>query len=205
MFEIRRSRAWPTRSISVPMKYTPDAMPPRKKYRMIHQPHSGAATIRPSISSPYRKGKSQKVKGKNVGVDFAFCLLPFTFFCLTILRIQPIDTPNAEREQRRQPDRDRAADAEQRRGQHRPGGQLGRARQPVNLGLVHQQVEGVQAAEDLLVGAVELSLGVALALKLRQPGVGALAQILDWAELDRLGRARLRAGRHQVMLEPIVA
>ena len=38
-----------------------------------------------------------------------------------------------------------------------------------------------------------------------RPGCGALPQLVERAELDRLGRARLRAGRGLVVAEPVVA
>jgi hypothetical protein len=42
-------------------------------------------------------------------------------------------------------------------------------------------------------------------VQLGQPPVGALAQLVELAELDRLGRAGLRAGRLQAVVQPVVA
>src|SRR5205823_5006603 len=44
-----------------------------------------------------------------------------------------------------------------------------------------------------------------LRLQLREPRVGALAQLVERPELDRVGRAGLRAGRLVTALEPVVA
>src|SRR5712691_1816856 len=85
------------------------------------------------------------------------------------------------------------------------GRQLGPARQPVHLRLVHEEIERVEAAERSTgVGAVQLGLG-ALRLELVDPLLGPRAQLGDRAELDRVGRARLRAGGLEPHLEPIVA
>src|SRR6266699_2015725 len=85
------------------------------------------------------------------------------------------------------------------------GRQLGPARQPVHLRLVHEEIERVEAAERATgVGAVQLGLG-ALRLELVHPLLGPRAQLGDRAELDRVGRARFRAGGLEPHLEPVVA
>src|SRR6266496_4316409 len=119
-------------------------MPPKKKYNTTNQPHSGAATIRP----PSMLG----------------LLVAGSLGRRSAAAVELIHAPDAEREHRRQSHHDRAAEAEERRRQHRPRGELRVAWQAVGLGLVHQQVEGVQAAKDLIVGAIELRFGVAIAL-----------------------------------------
>src|SRR5205823_2427195 len=53
--------------------------------------------------------------------------------------------------------------------------------------------------------AVQLRAVPALGLELREPCVGALPQLLERAELDRLRRAGLRAGRLVPALQPVVA
>src|SRR2546423_2128 len=79
-------------------------------------------------------------------------------------------------------------------------------RQAVDLGLVEEQEERAGPA-DPVVGPVEIELRAvpALGLELLQPPVRALAELVDLAELDRVRRARLRAGRLVTALEPVVA
>src|SRR5215831_20157588 len=84
-------------------------------------------------------------------------------------------------------------------GQHR----VLRAGQPVGLGLVHEEEEGVQAA--VLLVAVEPGLRHALSLELGHPGAGYLPHLVEVAELDRLGGAGLGTGGDEVVLEPRVA
>src|SRR5439155_8465537 len=135
-------------------------MPPKKKYKITHTPHSGAATIRPSMqascswsgrwtmddgTTSYRLSSIvYRLSGISIGIR--------AILAGRAIGVQLVDAPHPEREQRRQTHRERAAGAEQRRGQHRPRGQLRIARQAVSLRRVHQQIEGVQAAEDLVVG-----------------------------------------------------
>ena len=79
-------------------------------------------------------------------------------------------------------------------------------RQSVDLGLVEEEEERAEAADAVLgVAAVELRAVPALGLELREPRVGALPQLLERPELDRLRRARLRARRLVAALEPVVA
>src|SRR5262249_1791296 len=76
--------------------------------------------------------------------------------------------------------------------------------QAVDLGPVHQQVERVQAAEHLLVSAVQPCPRLALPVQLSEPGLRVLAELGDRPEPDRAGRARLGAGRLQAGAEAVV-
>src|SRR5215218_6201517 len=108
----------------------------------------------------------------------------------------------------------------QQRGAERDGGCAGRGprlaevarrvlrvgRQLVGLGLVEQQEERAEAADAVAgVAAVELGGRRARVLQPAQALPGALAQVVELAELDRVRRARLRARRLLVVLEPVVA
>ena len=79
-------------------------------------------------------------------------------------------------------------------------------RQAVDLGLVEQQEERPAAADAVVrVVQVEPGLGLAGRAQVRHPQRGPLAQLVQRAELDRLGRAGLGAGRVQAGAEPVVA
>ena len=79
-------------------------------------------------------------------------------------------------------------------------------RQPVDLGLVEQQEERAEAADAVVrVAAVERAPFQPLGRELREPRVGALAQLVERAELDRVRRARLRARRLVAAFQPVVA
>src|SRR6266480_269020 len=95
--------------------------------------------------------------------------------------------------------RERAALREVARRQLRLGGQA------VDLRLVHQQVEGIEAAEGA-VGVVPVELGprLALCLELLDPLLRARPQLGDGAELDRVGGAGLRARGLEPDLEAVV-
>src|SRR5256714_408070 len=82
----------------------------------------------------------------------------------------------------------------------------GVGRQPVDLGIVEEEEERAESA-DAVVGitAVQLRAVPALRVQLLEPRVRALAQLVERAELDRLGRAGLRAGRLVATLQPVVA
>src|SRR5437868_4248279 len=85
------------------------------------------------------------------------------------------------------------------------GRQLRMARQPVDLGLVHEEIEGVQPAERSgRACAVELR-GDALGLELSDALLGAGPQLGDRPELDRVGGTGLGARRLEPHLEPVVA
>src|SRR5205814_8482661 len=78
--------------------------------------------------------------------------------------------------------------------------------QAVHLGIVEQKEERAETAHAVIrVAPVELRAVPALALQLLEPCVGALGQLLGRAELDRVRRAGLRAGRLVAALEPVVA
>ena len=80
-------------------------------------------------------------------------------------------------------------------------------RQAVDLGLVEQQEERAEAADAVVrVAAVEpRARSSPRASSFAEPLVGALAQLVERPELDRVGRARLRARRLVAALEPVVA
>jgi len=79
-------------------------------------------------------------------------------------------------------------------------------RQPVDLGLVEQQEERAVAADAVLrVAPVEPGDVDPSLVQLGQPPVGALAQLGQLAELDRLGGAGLGARGRLALLEPVVA
>src|SRR5437763_3651994 len=79
------------------------------------------------------------------------------------------------------------------------------ARQAVDLGLVHEEVKGVQPAERALrVRTVQLRVD-ALGFQLSDALFGARAELGNRPELDRVGGARLRARRLETDLEPVVA
>src|SRR5208337_2808136 len=82
---------------------------------------------------------------------------------------------------------------------------LYRGGKPVSLRRIQQQVERIQAAEDLRVRPVQIGLAGALAVQLPDAVQGALLELGDWPELDRPRRAGLGARRHQAVLEPVVA
>src|SRR5687768_15229492 len=75
--------------------------------------------------------------------------------------------------------------------------------QAIHLGLIRQHEETVQATDDLL---LSVHVGTdALLLERRDTRVRNRPQLVDIAEADRIGGACLRAGRLEVVLEPIVA
>ena len=64
--------------------------------------------------------------------------------------------PLAEGEQEAEAGHDGGEHAPEGRPRHTAAGHLGIGRQAVNFRLIDQQIEGVQAAEHLLVGTVEV-------------------------------------------------
>src|SRR6266581_4415392 len=67
--------------------------------------------------------------------------------------------------------------------------------QTVNLRVIHQQIERVEAAERAVwIVAVELRAFFSLALELRHALLRAGPELGNWTELNRVGRARFRAG-----------
>src|SRR4051794_28135860 len=78
-------------------------------------------------------------------------------------------------------------------------------RQAVHLGLVEKQEEGPEPADAVLrVVAVEASAVPAFRLELGEPCVCPLAQLVELAELDRLGGAGFRARRLVAALQAVV-
>src|SRR3989454_1928572 len=103
--------------------------------------------------------------------------------------------------------------AEHRRARERERGALGQIarrerrfpREPVDLRLVHEEVERVEPPERPVgVGAIQLGLD-ALRLELVDALVRPCPELRDRPELDRVGRARLGARGLEPHLEPIVA
>src|SRR4051794_318587 len=89
----------------------------------------------------------------------------------------PPEAPAAEGEHRPDADHERGADADQRARQHASFHALRRSGQSVDFWLVLEQVEGAEAAEDLLV-AVEIGVRTALGLQLRDAGVRPVPEIV---------------------------
>src|SRR5216683_1634803 len=108
------------------------------------------------------------------------------------------DRPYADQERRAY--REQGIDQHVALGQERLLGQTVRGR------LVEQEEEGVQAAQRALrVGAVELRLLVAHLLERCDPLVGLGHELVAEPELNRLRRARLRAGRPEAVVDAVVA
>ena len=86
---------------------------------------------------------------------------------------------------------------------------VGLRRQPVALGRLGEQEERAEPAGQLVLGRVVRAVQVGACdpalVQRRDPPRRDLAQLVVGAELDRVGRAGLRAGRLQAVLEPVVA
>src|SRR3546814_9947003 len=85
-----------------------------------------------------------------------------------------------------------------------------RHRQVVGLGPVEQQEEGVQLVDAAgrpwgVRRTVEIGVGDDAPVQRGHSVTGALLELIDLAELDRLGRAYLGAGRLHAALQPVVA
>src|SRR5580704_928792 len=76
--------------------------------------------------------------------------------------------------------------------------------QSVDFRFVNQQIERVESAEHLLVGAVEIRPVLASPVQLLDPCLRSLSKLSDGTKLDRLGRAGLRAGWLHATLQPVV-
>src|SRR5882672_9049477 len=92
---------------------------------------------------------------------------------------------------------------------HRRGNQIASrhlriGRQSVDFRSVHQQVERVQPAVHLLVGAVEIRPVLPRPVELLHPRSRSLSKLADGPKLDRLGRAGFRAGGLHPALQPVV-
>ena len=86
---------------------------------------------------------------------------------------------------------------------------VGLGRQAVALGRLGQQEERAEAAGQLLArrvaGAVEIGAVQPAIVQRRDAPLRDVDQLVVGAELDRVGRARLRARRLQSVLEAVVA
>src|SRR5258708_16600962 len=92
---------------------------------------------------------------------------------------------------------------------YRRGNQIARrplrvGRQSVDFRSVHQQIEGVQPAEHLLVSAVEIRLALPRLVQLLHARLRSLSKLADGPKLNRLGRAGFRAGGLHPALQPVV-
>src|SRR5919202_1325612 len=174
---VARSFRSPNRSSQAAAKYTPPVTPPKKKYRTIHQPQFG--TWNDGLKSA---GMLAGLLGRFDGIDASF----------------------AHRQHTRDARQDGGDHAQSAAGGQVAAGQVGRLGQAVGRGRVLEQVERVEPAQHRLVASVQARLGAAGLLQLLHSGVGALLQVADGPELDRRGRAGLRAGRRQPRLEPVV-
>src|SRR3989454_332099 len=173
-----RSSGPPNQSRTTARKQAPPASPPTKKYGMMNQVQCGAPLKKVSDMGG---GGSARVRG-----DF-------------------LHAPLAQADERQQSEDRRARGREGGAPAEGPRRQLRVRRQPVHLRLVHQQVERVEAAQrPVRLGAVQLRLH-ALRAELVHALVGPRAQLRDRAELDRVGRTRLGAGRLEPHLQAVVA
>src|SRR5437867_3958094 len=108
-------------------------------------------------------------------------------------------------------ERDQAEDRAGRRGERAALRQVaawqpGFLRQAVDLGVVDEQIEGVQAAQRAVrIIAIELGAFLSLSLELHQTFLRANAQLRDGAELDRIGGTRLGASGLEPHLHAVVA
>src|SRR5262249_49666942 len=78
-------------------------------------------------------------------------------------------------------------------------------RQAIRLRFVHQQVEGIQPTQYLVVGAVEVGARDPLALQLVHPRLRILHELIPWAEANRLRRTGLGTRRRQAGPPAVVA
>src|SRR5205823_1229275 len=114
--------------------------------------------------------------------------------------------PVAECEQGAQADDQRRADGQERVDDHVALRELRILRQVVRAGPREQEEERVEAAEKpLRVGAVELRVLEAHRLERLDALLRLGDQVVAEAELDRLGRARLRARRPEAVVNAVVA
>jgi hypothetical protein len=75
----------------------------------------------------------------------------------------------------------------------------------VNLGLIDQQVEGVEPAQDVVIGAVAVGPLLPQLVELLEAALGALLQLSDRPELDGAGGTCLGACGLQATLQTVVA
>ena len=78
--------------------------------------------------------------------------------------------------------------------------------QAINIGAVHQQIEGIESAVGFeFRGSIQPCLGVAV---IQQPGKtrpGFGQHFLAWSKINSPGRAGQLAGRGQAIPQPVVA
>src|SRR5919106_833973 len=111
------------------------------------------------------------------------------------------------------PEADQAEEAQRERAEGGPhatgdeisGRQLGIRRQAVDLGAVDEQEEGIETAQHLLVGTVEIRARLAALVERAHTLGGQHLEIGDRSKVDRVGRARLRARGLEPVLQPVVA
>src|SRR5882762_8303052 len=110
----------------------------------------------------------------------------------------------AEIEDAGEGDDDRSQDRIHRRGNQVARRHLRIGRQSVDFRLVYQQIERVQPAEHLLVGAVEIRPVFPCPVQLLYPRLRSFSKLADGTKLNRLGRAGFRAGGLHPALQPVV-
>src|SRR5690606_39059387 len=120
------------------------------------------------------------------------------------LRGQAVHAPLAQAHEPEQPHGRRTGSREGSRRYQVAARELRIGGQAVDLGLVHQEVEGIEPAEDRLV-AVDVGIGLPRFMELPPPLLSALAQFRDRPELDRLGRTGLGPSGGHPRLHPVVA
>src|ERR1700737_1902668 len=91
-----------------------------------------------------------------------------------------------------------------RSGKEIARGHLRIGRQSVDFRSVDEQVERIQPAQHLLVGAIEIRLVLARPVQLLYPRFRSLSKLADGPKLNRLGRAGFRAGGLHPALQPVV-
>src|SRR4051794_32024154 len=87
-----------------------------------------------------------------------------------------------------------------------PGGDDRIGRQPIGLGLVHQQEERPESTDAVVwVMAVEPGVGMAAIVQLTLACRSTFKELVQLAELDRVRGASLGTGRLHIVLQPVVA
>src|SRR5207245_391931 len=120
-------------------------------------------------------------------------------------RVSPA-APPPEGDQGAQPHDQGGADRQERVDEDVALRKLRLLREPVERRLAEEQEERVETAQVAFrVRAVELGVFVAELSELLDPLLGDAGQLVAEAEPDRLGRARLRAGGPEAVVDPVVA
>src|ERR1700738_1643390 len=110
----------------------------------------------------------------------------------------------AEVEDAGEGDDDRSQHRIDRSGKEIARGHLRIGRQSVDFRSVDEQVERIQPAQHLLVGAIEIRLVLARPVQLLYPRFRSLSKLADGPKLNRLGRAGFRAGGVPPPLQVVV-